>query len=106
MSVDFTFWAAVVEIVGALFIFAYSMSALVVVVQTRSPSAARLVLIEGALIGLSIKVGATLLKTIELHTWQQIAIFAAIFTIRTMLKNIFTWERRHIERSPNPVATR
>ncbi len=98
MSFDLTFWAAVIEAAGALFIFAYSVRALALVVRIHQPEAARLLLIEGALLGLSIKVAATLLKTIELHTWQQIGMFAAIFTLRTVLKMIFTSERKQIER--------
>ncbi|HEY4036334.1 MAG TPA: DUF1622 domain-containing protein [Ktedonobacteraceae bacterium] len=50
----------------------------------------------GVVTGLSFKLAGTLLKTIQLHTWQQILMFVAIFTLRTVLKRVFTWERERL----------
>jgi len=55
---------------------------------------ARMTVAAGAVWGLSFKVGATLLKTVQVHSWTQIALFAAIVAMRTVLKTVFTAERR------------
>lgn len=60
-------------------------------------TAARLLIAEGVLTALNFKVAATLLKTLELHTWPQIGMFAAIFALRTLLKRFFIWERDRLE---------
>jgi hypothetical protein len=58
---------------------------------------ARLTTAEGAIAGLGLKTIAALLKTIELRSWQQIAVFVVIFSLRTRLKSLFDWERRRIQ---------
>ncbi|MDQ2885502.1 MAG: DUF1622 domain-containing protein [Chloroflexota bacterium] len=47
--------------------------------------------------GLSFKLAGTLLRTIELRTWQQIFMFVAIFALRTLIKRLFTWERVRLQ---------
>ena len=39
---------------------------------------------------------ASLLRTIELRTWNQIALFTVILTLRTLLKRLFASERERI----------
>jgi len=58
---------------------------------------ARLQGATGAVTGLSFKLAGTLLKTIQLHTWQQIFMFIAIFTLRTLLKRVFIWEQERLQ---------
>ncbi len=57
---------------------------------------ARLILADGVLSGLGSKTVAALLKTIELQSWRQIEILALVFSLRTILKAVFEWERRHL----------
>ncbi len=62
----------------------------------RNIVAARLLVADGAIAGLNFKLARTLLKTIKLHTWQQILMFVAIFVLRIMLKRLFMWERERL----------
>ncbi len=87
---------ALIELAGALLIVGYCIAALLELVRTRNPVRVRLLVIEGALWGLSLKTAASLLKTIDIHTWTQIAAFSAILALRTMLRRVMTWEERHL----------
>lgn len=86
-------WVAMIEMVGALIIAGYCLAALVALARGRGPAAARLLIGQGALTGLGYTLAATLLKTLVLLSWQQIAMFAAIFALRTLLKRLFVWEQ-------------
>ncbi len=57
---------------------------------------ARLIIADGAITALNFKVAATLLKTLDLQTWHQIALFVALFALRTLLGRFFSWERRQL----------
>lgn len=93
---NYTLWASLIEFIGALLIVGYIVAALVVLVRSGDITRARLLVIDGAISGLSFKLAGTLLKTIELQTWQQILMFLAIFALRTILKRVFTWERTRL----------
>jgi uncharacterized membrane protein len=54
---------------------------------------ARILVAEGAVNGLSFKLGAALLKTIYIHTWTQIGMLFVIVSLRTLLKRLFIWEQ-------------
>lgn len=99
---NFTIWASLIDFAGALLIVGYILAALFALVRTRSITRARLLVADGVLISLSFKLAGTLLKTIELRTWQQILIFCAILALRTALKRFFAWERAHLERLSSP----
>lgn len=49
---------------------------------------------RGAILGMSIKLVATTLKTVELQTWNQIGLFAAILVLRAILKKVFELEKK------------
>jgi hypothetical protein len=70
--------------------------ALVAVARTGSIPRARLSAADGVLAGLDLLAAATLLRTIELDSWNQIALLAVVLTLRTLLKRLFTWERSRI----------
>ena len=57
---------------------------------------ARLVVADGVITALGYKTAATLLKTIKLQTWTAIGMFAAIFTLRTMIKRALLWEEARL----------
>lgn len=95
---DFTLWANIIEFVGALLIVIYIIVAIFVLFRSKDITRARLIAADGVITGLSFKLAGTLLKTIELHTWQQILMFVAIFALRTILKMLFTWERGRLQR--------
>ena len=84
-----------IELTGSLLIVGYCVAALVALIRTQDPAKVRVLVIEGALWGLSLKTSASLLKTLEIHTWTQIGAFTAILALRTVLKRVMTWEERH-----------
>ncbi len=86
-------WTPVIEMVGALVICAFVLAAVVAVLRRRSIASARLLVADGVILGLSFKLAATLLRTIELHTWKQLLVFTAILSIRLFVKRLFLWER-------------
>ncbi|GHO58578.1 DUF1622 domain-containing protein [Ktedonobacter robiniae] len=100
--VTFSLWAAMIEFIGALLIIAYLLRSLVVLFKTGQVTGARLIVADGIITGLSFKLAGTLLKTIELRSWRQIAMFAAIFALRTVLKRWFAWERSHLQQDLQP----
>ncbi len=95
---DFTLWASIIEFVGGLLIIIYIIAAIIVLFRSKDIVRARLIVADGVITGLSFKLAGTLLKTIVLHTWQQILMFVAIFALRTILKMLFTWERNRLQR--------
>ena len=97
---------APIEFAGALLIVGYCVAALVELTRSRDLGTARLLVIQGSLWGLSLKTAASLLKTIELHSWEQIATFTAIFALRTLVKRVMTWEEAALERQSRPEAAR
>lgn|SRR5579859_2878072 len=94
---NFTLWASWIEFGGALFIVGYILASLVVLLRHRDITRARLLVADGVITGLSFKLAGTLLKTLTLQSWQQIAMFIAIFALRTILKRLFTWERQRLQ---------
>ena len=52
----------------------------------------RLLVADGVVAALGYKTAATLLKSIELQSWAAIGMFAAILTLRTVVKRVLVWE--------------
>ncbi|WP_216320719.1 DUF1622 domain-containing protein [Deinococcus aestuarii] len=99
--------ALLVELAGSLYLLGYVGAALLALL--RGPPAsrlehARLLIADGVIASLSFKVAATLLKILEVQTWNQIGLFAATLALRTLLKRFFTWERRQLTRGQGMVA--
>jgi uncharacterized membrane protein len=88
-----------IDLVASVVIAGYVILAMFKLARGGGIDQARLLVAEGAVLGLSFKVAATLLKTLELHTWEQILMFAAILALRTILKQVFLWEQREVRRS-------
>ncbi len=78
-------------------IAAHCVAGLVELAGSCDPAVVRLLVIQGALWGLSLKTAASLLKTIEIRTWEQIAAFTAILALRTLVKRVMTWEAARLE---------
>ena len=89
-------WAAAIEFLGALLIAGYVLAALVIFARTRDMERLRLTVADGVIAGLNFKLAGTLLKTLLIHTWEQLLIFAVIFILRIVLKRVFTWEADRI----------
>src|SRR3989304_3533112 len=83
-----------IDLVAAAVVAGYVAAAMFKLARGGGVDEAQLLVAEGAVLGLSFKVAATLLKTLELHTWNQILMFAAIFAMRTVLKQLFLWEKQ------------
>jgi uncharacterized membrane protein len=94
---SFLLWATIIEFLGALLIVFYLLRAIGALLFQRDVKLARFLVADGAIAGLSFKLAGALLRTIGLHTWQQILMFAVIFALRTALKQVFTWERTRVQ---------
>ena len=96
-------WLPVIEMIGALVIFGFVLAAAISILRRRPIVSARLLVADGVILGLSFKLSATLLRTIELRTWKQLGLFAAILAIRLFIKRLFLWERSRL-RPASPAA--
>lgn len=101
---DFALWATIIEFVGALLIIIYIIAAIIALFRRKDITRARLIVADGVITGLSFKLAGTLLKTIVLHTWEQILMFVAIFALRIILKRLFSWERDRLRRRLHDLA--
>jgi uncharacterized membrane protein len=96
-----------IEFIGALIIVGHVIGAIVVLLRKprgRQLLHARLLVAQGAITGMDFKLAASLLKTLQLHTWTQIGAFTLIFLLRTVLKRFFTWEKTNLA-ARNPATT-
>ena len=59
--------------------------------------AARLVVADGIVAALGFKTAATLLKTIELRSWEAILMFVAVFALRTFVKQALVREEADLQ---------
>ena len=101
---DFTLWASIIEFAGGLLIVVYIIVAIINLIRHKDVIQARLIVADGVLTGLSFKLAGTLLKTIVIHTWQQILMFVVIFALRTILGRLFAWERDRLQRRLRNLA--
>jgi uncharacterized membrane protein len=89
----------IIQFASTLIIVGYVVVACVALVRQPNMDGlrrARHHLTEGALLGLSLIVAATLLRTIVVRTFTEIGMFAAIFALRTLIKRTFTAESRRM----------
>jgi len=91
-----------IDLVAAVVVAGYVAATMVKLARGGGVDQARLLVAEGAVLGLSFKVAATLLRTLEIHSWDQILMFAAIFAMRTVLKQLFLWEQQHVQPASSP----
>ena len=88
--------AVLIEFGGSIVIAVACLRGLVVMVAGLGSRHAvvrgRLIIADGVVAALGYKTAATLLKTIELQSWAAIGMFAAILTLRTVVKRVLVWE--------------
>jgi hypothetical protein len=88
--------AALIEFGGAL-IVAYAVLRALLAIGARAPIAeARLIVIGGVLGALGFKTAATLLKTLQMGSWDVVGRFAAILLLRILVKQLFVWEKSRL----------
>ena len=95
---NFDFVILLIELIGSLLLMRYVIAAVFLLLRGGKIERVQYLIADGAIIALNFKLAGTLLKTIELKTWQQISIFSIIFLLRTLLKRLFTWESHQIQR--------
>src|SRR3954454_11849905 len=102
----FRSWIVVIQFGAALLIGGYAVTAIVTLVRTRDVNRARLVMADGVINGLGVLVIGALLRVITLESWDDIGLFAVIFSLRTLLKRLFVWEEARLRRPParHPAA--
>ncbi|MGO9571376.1 MAG: DUF1622 domain-containing protein [Desulfomonilaceae bacterium] len=84
----------VIDTASALVIVGYCTLAFITALRSGRTTEAHGIVARGAILGMSIKLVGTTLKTIELQTWNQIGLFAVIFLLRTILKKFFQLENK------------
>ena len=97
---DFSWWGLALQLASALVITAFVAVALVSLGLGHGVIRARLLVAEGVISGLGVMTAATLLRTIGLHTWQQILMFTLILFLRILLKRLFVWEKGRLSQDP------
>lgn len=65
---------------------------------------ARLLVADGVIAALGYKTAATLLKTIELQTWNAILVFTATLALRTLVKRVLVWEEGRLRAGDRTVG--
>ena len=92
--------AALIEFGGSLVIASACLRGLAALAAGRGTHAAivraRLTVADGVVSALGYKTAATLLKTMELRTWTAIGLFAAILTLRTLIKRVLAREQARL----------
>ena len=88
-----------IEFGGAIIVAVAIGRALHALLAHKGIDAARLAVIAGVTGALGFKTAATLLKALQLGSWSAIGSFAAIFTLRTVIKQLFVWERARLRAS-------
>jgi hypothetical protein len=81
-----------IDSASALIILGYCLTAFITAVRTGRATEAHGLVARGAILGMSVKLVGTCLKTMELQTWNQIGLFLAIFALRIVLKRVFALE--------------
>src|SRR4051794_17019981 len=84
---------ALIEFAGGLVTGGFCVAAAVSLVRGGGMRRAQRLVADGALAGLDFKLAATLLKAAMLPSWGQIAAFAAVLALRTLLKAVFRAEQ-------------
>jgi hypothetical protein len=87
-------FVAMIDLASAAVIVGYCAVGLVTAIRSGRPAAAHVLVARGAILGLSMKTVVSLLKAMELQTWDQILMFALVFTLRMVLKRVFEFEKR------------
>lgn len=78
-----------IDIVSAVMICCYCMAGFGALFLKKGRMEAQLIVANGAVLSMSVKVIGALLKTLQLQTWNQLGQFAAIFLMRMLIKKAF-----------------
>ena len=85
--------ALLIEAGGSAALAGHALLAGLALLRRQGPRRAQLLLADGAVLALSLKTGAALLKTMELGSADAILRFLAILALRIALKQVFSRER-------------
>lgn len=91
------FLRMLIEGISALVIVGHCVGGLYFLAVKRNVRQAQLIVANGALLGFSIKLIATVLAVIELQTWEHISMFVCVFALRIILKKVLQREKRVLE---------
>ncbi len=88
MSVLYGF-ISIINIASSAIISGYCVAGLITLIARRSRTQAQLLVANGVLLGISLKLAATLLKTIETQSWSQIGQLVSIILLTALIKKTF-----------------
>jgi hypothetical protein len=78
-----------IEIVSSVIIFGYCAAGFAFFISGKDGFTIKTLVANGTLLSMNLKLVGALLKTIELQTWNQLALFVVIFALRTIIKKVF-----------------
>src|SRR5690349_8160546 len=86
--------SGIIDFTGSLVVVLFCIHALskLILSKFELDKTMRQILARGATFGLTFKSAAALLNVIELRSWNEIFVFAAIVSLRTLLKLEFQWQ--------------
>lgn len=85
--------ALIIDLLGSLYIAGGAAAALWTLLRGGDLQRPRVIIADVAVAGLGFKLAGTLLRTLELGSWNQLATLAAILALRTVLRGVFARER-------------
>ena len=92
MPLDFGLWSLVIQGLGALVLAAHLAGSMWLVLAHLDVARARLLIARGTLAALGLMVPASILRTLLVHTWEQIFSLTVLLGLRVSLKRLFAWE--------------
>ena len=102
--------AVLIEFGGSLIVALGCVRGLVTLARCwgsrRGMIRARLLVADSVIAALGLKMAATLLKTIELQTWNAILVFATTLALRTLVKRVLVWEEGRLRADGAAVRPR
>ena len=100
-------WLALLVEAGSGAVLAVQcVRAVLLILRGEGAHRVRLVLADGAVMALSLKTGAALLKTLDMPSLDALGRFLAILALRIALKRAFAAERRWLLRQEASVGAR
>lgn len=96
MPLDFSQWALAVQGLGGLVLGVHLGGSMWVVIRRMDAARARLLIARGTLAALGFMVPASILRTLVVHTWEQIFALTLLLCLRVSLKRLFAWEEKRL----------
>ncbi len=96
MRLDFPSWAAAIQALAGFVLAGYVAAAMAGPVLRGDVDRARLLIAEGVIGALAFMLPATVLRTLALRSWEELASLAMVLAMRIVVKRFFIWEKSRL----------